>query len=129
MKILLVEDSLVDANLMLSSLNKVGLSALSVSSGLEAWKTLLTDPKFDLLITDYVMPDMDGAELIKTVKGHKLTCDIPILIISGFIKLSEVNKLLDLGASRFQSKPIKVDEFRENVLALLNLGQPEFASH
>jgi CheY-like chemotaxis protein len=126
MKVIVAEDNRIDSSVMLSTLNKLNLNAISVASGLEAWKVLLAHPTFDLLITDYMMPDMNGADLVCSVRNHKILHEMPILIVSGFVKLSEVKKILDLGASRFQAKPIKTSEFVENICALLDLDKVVF---
>ena len=122
MKVLVAEDNRIDASVMLATLDKLGLNSISVSSGLEAWKVIIEHPTFDLIITDYMMPDMDGADLVRSVRSHKLLSNIPILIVSGFVKFSEITKILDLGASRYLAKPIKTEEFKQTVSALLNLS-------
>lgn len=123
MKVIVAEDNRVDSSIILSTLDKLYLNSISVASGLEAWKVMLQHPTFDLLITDYMMPDMNGAELVCSVRNHKTLHSMPILIVSGFVKLSEISKILDLGASRFQAKPIKTEELIENICALLNVDR------
>jgi PAS domain S-box-containing protein len=86
-RILLVDDdSLVGTNTgyMLADL---GHSAVHASSGHQALRILETDPKFDVVITDYAMPGMNGLDLAKAIR--ELHPEMKIIIASGYAEVSQ----------------------------------------
>jgi CheY-like chemotaxis protein len=79
--ILVVDDEEFIRTLIKEVLDRQGHTVITASSGREAFQ-LCHERSFDLLITDLAMPDMDGLELIRSLrKVHK---DVPILAISAF---------------------------------------------
>ncbi len=81
--------------------------------GRHALASLECNPGIELLITDMVMPEMDGRALINAVRerGHKLS----IVIMSAVVGVRGIADLLDHGASFFLPKPVKLSELREYV--------------
>ncbi|RFO98397.1 two-component system response regulator [Rhodoferax lacus] len=85
-----------------------------------AW---VTDNVPDLIIVDYMMPDLDGLEFIRLVRdmpGHKL---VPILMITANDQKEIRYRALDLGANDFLTKPIDKVEFLARARNMLSLNQ------
>lgn len=61
---------------------------------------------FDVVITDLMMPDYDGHQVLKDLKGDKRTRDIKIVIFSALTSESDMLKALDEGADAYMTKPI-----------------------
>lgn len=78
--------------------------------GLEALK-IIEETTPDILITDVIMPVMDGLKLIETIKA--MGKNIKTIILSGHDEFSYAQKALKLGASEYQLKPISVEELEE----------------
>ncbi len=78
MRILLVDDERQIVRVLRTSLQSHGYEILSASNGLEALR-LFEQSKPDLVITDLSMPDMDGLELTKAIRG---IADTPIIVLS-----------------------------------------------
>ncbi|HCT29228.1 MAG TPA: hybrid sensor histidine kinase/response regulator [Bacteroidales bacterium] len=77
----------------------------------------------DLIITDWEMPEMDGIEAIRILKGIETTRDIPIIMCTGIMTTSENLKMaLDSGAVDFIRKPIDKFELQARVNSMLKLG-------
>lgn len=112
-KILVAEDDSTTRMLLLRTLEAMGHQILLSPDGRHALASLESNPGIGLLITDMVMPEMDGRALINAVRerGHKLT----IVIMSAVVGVREIADLLDHGASFFLPKPIKLSELREYV--------------
>ncbi len=121
-KILLAED---DKNLSRSVdilLTLDGFEVISVYNGEEALNKLCSQ-KYDLLITDLVMPNLGGVELINKIR--KLNPQLPIMVVSG--KLND-NIIKDLRKERIHHilpKPINPTRFRNMVKKILKNGNLE----
>jgi two-component system chemotaxis response regulator CheY len=103
--ILLVEDSKAIRSMIRVSLEESGgFYVVEAGNGFEALKTLPTR-RFDLIITDINMPDINGLELIGFVKSNPAYRDIPLVIVSTEKTEEDVKRGLALGASGYVVKP------------------------
>ena len=105
-KIVLAEDDRHVRKVITKMVEAMGYACLQCSTGIRALHALEDNAGVSLLITDMVMPELSGEELIKIVRGRNETRNLPIVIISGLTGYDEIAHLLDLGASRFLSKPV-----------------------
>jgi two-component system chemotaxis response regulator CheY len=87
-------------------------------NGFEALKELPRD-KFDLIITDINMPDINGLELVSFIKNSELYKNIPLFIISTEGSESDVKKGIALGVDEYIVKPFDPDELQAIVLKYL----------
>ncbi len=101
-----------------------GFSAKCFNSALEALKYLENDSA-DLLIVDYRMPEMNGAEFIKAVRDKSVGSHIPAIIITARQDRECRISALDAGATDFLQSPVSHIEFRERALLLLNQHKKE----
>ena len=85
------------------------LEMVGVENGEEAINVLKRDP-ISLLVTDMQMPKMNGRQLIAEVHKQDSLANLPIIIISGYVRLAEIDDLLKSGAMAFLNKPLKLDE-------------------
>jgi CheY-like chemotaxis protein len=122
--IVLVEDEDSLRQAAVHALNDQGYRVLDVRSGAEAIRVCQESGyDIDLLITDVVMPQMDGRELV----GHitRLRPDTKILYISGYAK----GAILDKGAlepnSEFLAKPFRLSELLQKVREVLGVGRSQ----
>ena len=105
--ILVVDDEEFIRTLIKEVLDRQGHTVITASSGREAFE-LCHERSFDLLITDLAMPDMDGLELIRSLrKVHK---DLPILAISGAFNGRFLKVATTLGAVGTLDKPFTLVE-------------------
>jgi CheY-like chemotaxis protein len=94
--ILLVDDNKLGLSARRSVLEELGHRIVTASNGADALEQF-TNSKFDLVVTDYKMPRMDGLELI--VRLRKVSPELPVILISGFVDslgLSEENTGADV---------------------------------
>ncbi|MFD0986430.1 cell cycle two-component system response regulator CpdR [Methyloligella solikamskensis] len=80
-RILLAEDDEDMRRFLVNALNKAGFDVVAFGNGLEAFERMKEEP-FTLLLTDIVMPEMDGIELAR--RANELDPDIKIMFITGF---------------------------------------------
>jgi putative nucleotidyltransferase with HDIG domain len=106
-KVLAVDDEPSILSLVERVLVKQGYKVKSASSAQNALE-ILTEEKFDLLLTDIVMPGMDGLELLQKVRERRP--DITAVIITGHATLDFAIKSLNQGAQGFIVKPFTAEE-------------------
>ncbi|MEP7184719.1 MAG: response regulator [Rhodanobacter sp.] len=128
--ILLVEDSMADAEMALDALNDAHLAnpVVHVEDGVEcldylyargAWEHRPTgDPAVVLL--DIKMPRMNGLDVLTEMRAHEKLKRIPVVILSSSREESDLARSWDLGANAYVIKPVDVDQFFE---AVRTLGQ------
>ena len=112
-KVLVAEDSLPQRNFIIQRLTEHQFQTISASNGVEALKQLNENPDIKLLITDYNMPEMDGFELVKTIRHSIGKNDLIIigLSVQELDKGSLSAKFIKNGANDFLSKPFNHEEF------------------
>lgn len=77
--------------------------------------------KPDLMILDYMLPDINGNVVCKTVRANPNVAGMKIIIVSGVADQREVTQLMDAGADAFIKKPFSIDELLTRVSQLLNI--------
>lgn len=116
MRILLVEDASVMRKMEIKTLNSLDFNNIKEAEhGKEAVSILQGDPNFDLIISDWNMPVMDGFELLTFVRTTPATSKIPFLMATGRGEKKEVEKALEAGVSSFISKPFNKEELNEKI--------------
>jgi CheY-like chemotaxis protein len=115
LRILLVDDYKSIRKKMAADLTTLGHQVTEAGNGVEALTTLRSG-SFDLLITDLVMPEMDGFELCEEVRKTTAVQNIPIVVVSTHCDSRYVMKALRLGADDYITKPMD-HELVERVIA------------
>lgn len=91
----------------------------SARNGAEALKKLLTG-NFDLVISDVMMPEMDGIELLKRIKNNPNISDIPVILLTSKSEVSNRLEGLKKGADAFLAKPFNMEELHILIDNLVN---------
>ena len=120
MKLLIVEDDQQLLQMFIRILSKHGYSAVGVSNGQLALDALDKD-YFDLIITDIMMPEMDGFELVQQLRDVGNT--IPILMITAKDAFDDMSLGFRYGVDDYMVKPININEMVLRVKALLRRAQ------
>lgn len=116
MRILLVEDDAVLGDGLSRSLSDWGFDVTLAETGSYADSALATQP-YDMVILDLGLPDMDGREVLRQLRGRKSA--IPVLILTARDGLNDRVGGLELGADDYMSKPFELRELEARVRALL----------
>ncbi len=80
---------------------------IAAIDGETAISRALQTPQPDVILLDVVMPDMDGFEVCRRLKQDDATCDIPVIFITSFGKVSDETKGFELGAVDYITKPFQ----------------------
>ena len=104
LEILAVEDSPTQALQLTSLLNEAGYQVLTAVDGAEALRKVNDSPPA-LVISDIMMPEMDGYELCRHIKENPKTKDIPVILITSLTEPEDIVKGLECGADNFVTKP------------------------
>ncbi|STX49958.1 chemotaxis histidine kinase [Legionella busanensis] len=102
-KVLIVDDSFTTRSLCANSLEAAGFSTMTAIDGKKAWD-LLQKNSFDCVITDLVMPNVDGFELTRLIKNDKKLAQMPVIIISLLNSKEDKERGLEAGADAFFAK-------------------------
>jgi len=108
---------------MLKGLRLNPITAIDGADGLEKVKTR----KVDLIITDLMMPNMDGFEFIKKIR--QINANIPVAVISGHGDVNNVVSALSHGAYNFITKPFTVKEIENVIMRGLRLREFSLGTH
>ncbi|MBW4330877.1 response regulator [Stakelama sp. CBK3Z-3] len=114
--ILVVEDEDMVRAVAERALSRQGYTVLTAENGEAALEMIADDPALDLLVSDVVMPSMDGP----TMAGHirKRYPDLPILFMSGYAE-EQLRKSIDIDNVAFLPKPFSVQQLAEAARAIL----------
>ncbi len=123
-RILIVEDSGTMRSLLVQALEGVdpNVKIDEAQNGFEALR-MLPRERYDLILTDINMPDINGLELVSFVKGNETYATIPLVIVSTEGSERDRAKGPDLGAEGYLVKPFEPRELQELVADLLDLSQ------
>lgn len=119
-KIIIAEDDRISQKLATRMVEEMGHTAFVSPNGQHAYEALTASNEFDLLITDIMMPGMDGQQLIKTLRGDQQFKDLPIIIMSAVVGINDISNLLKLGATLFMAKPLDREELKGYLNRCLN---------
>jgi two-component system chemotaxis response regulator CheY len=119
LKILVVDDSKVMREMIVACLRGVhGLDFIHAASGLEAIERLSLGT-FDLMFLDLNMPDIGGFEVVEFVRSQDTLKELPIIVVTTRGEESTRTRALQLGASRFVTKPFDPEALVKELRDLL----------
>ena len=112
-RILLVEDSSTMRRMLSMKLQDEGYEVATANDGREGLAKAGEEPHPELILTDYEMPEMDGAGLCKAIKADKALRTTPILMLTTLAEIDNKVAGLEAGADDYILKPKSPDDFRE----------------
>ena len=116
-KILVVEDNEELLALMLQVLSK-NYHVFTAKNGKQAMNIIMKE-KLDLVVSDVMMPIMDGIELTKQLKSDKSFWQLPIILLTAKNKEEDKTEAYSIGADAYITKPFKFEELEVRINALL----------
>jgi two-component system, cell cycle response regulator len=114
MQIAIIDDDPIARQILRSSLTRLGLDVVEFSDGDVAWEYFLANPP-RFIITDWLMPTLDGLDVIKNLRAAKFHGYTYAVILTGKEDKTDVVEGLNAGADDFLTKPFDIAELRARV--------------
>lgn len=119
-KILVVEDDSFLQGLEVTKLKKEGYDVIVASTGDEAIEKIKEDD-IDLILLDLVLPNFDGFEVLKQIRGNEKTKATPVLVFSNLSEEKDIQKAKELKANDFMVKSnFTIEELAQKIKYILN---------
>jgi two-component system chemotaxis response regulator CheY len=122
MKFLVVDDSLTMRRIFVNALKSIGYDqVIEAGDGKEAFAMLLSEGA-DFVITDWNMPEMNGLELTKSIRGHDQYGAIPILMVTTRAFKEDVIEAMRARVSNYIIKPFTPQGLKEKIDQILKVA-------
>lgn len=118
-KILVVDDSKLSRLMHVNTLRALGHEVVDASNGAAAFE-LFQKCSPDLVVTDLLMPQMSGAELITRIREQNP--EIPVVVISADVQQASKEHCRQIGANAFFNKPLRADDLAQYLDSLFCAG-------
>lgn len=116
MKVLIADDDPVSRRLLRAHLERWGHEVTEAEDGAEAWR-LFQAEAFPLVVSDWVMPGMDGPDLVRHVRGFQRPGYVYVILLTARTQKADVVEGMEAGANDFVTKPFDREELRVRVRA------------
>jgi two-component system, NtrC family, sensor kinase len=116
MKVLIAEDDRVSRRLLQGLLERWGYQVVAASDGAEAWRRFQED-EFPLVISDWMMSEMDGLELIRRIRASEQPGYVYAILLTSLSQKKDVVQGMVAGADDFVTKPFDLEELRVRLQA------------
>lgn len=124
--ILVVDDEPIGREILAENLIEEGYSVVEAASGAAAWREIDAAPeRFDAILLDRMMPDMDGIEILRRVKLHPEMVHVPVIMQTGMTADADVLEGLRAGAYYYLTKPFSAD----TLLAIVAAATRDYHGH
>lgn len=120
-KVLIIDDDNGSRRIVKHILEQLGCAVIESGNGRHAWETLTENKDIKLIVTDILMPSMDGRELIHLVRGEESGKKLPIIILSGCFNQEELQPLMQdfPEVTYFLEKPLNKEALEAKVKELI----------
>jgi two-component system cell cycle response regulator len=119
-RVLVVDDVEVNVRLLEAKLSSEYFTVVTASNG-EAALSLARSEHPDIILLDVMMPEMDGFEVCRRLKGDPATADIPVMMVTALSEVSDRVRGLQVGADDFLTKPVNDVALFARVRSLVRL--------
>jgi two-component system, OmpR family, phosphate regulon response regulator PhoB len=125
--ILIVEDESALVELLRYNLEAAGYSVRSAMTGSTA-EEALTEERFDLVVLDWMLPEISGIELCRRIRQRPETRNLPVLMLTARGEEADRIRGLSTGADDYVVKPFSINEVLARVKALLRRAAPDLVA-
>jgi CheY-like chemotaxis protein len=116
-KVLIVDDDIRNIFALTGALEQQGISVINAENGKDGIEALERNPDVDAVLMDIMMPDLDGYDTIRIIRGRDAFKELPIIAVTAKAMKGDREKCIEAGASDYVSKPVN----SEQLLSLLRV--------
>ena len=121
-RVMIVDDDPDALAMMEKILTDEGVELIKVSNATEVGlKAAQLSP--DLILLDFLMPELNGFDVCKALRENELTRSIPIMAVTCLTKEQDIQRIFECGADEYLAKPFKVDQLLDKVRELIGKGR------
>jgi DNA-binding response OmpR family regulator len=118
--VLVVDDEPMARTLLRLMLVRAGFEVVEAEDGFDALEKVSQNPP-DLMILDIMMPGMDGFTVCESIRSDARTAALPIIMLSAKTDAESINRGLQVGASKYLTKPVSPEDLTRHVRDALEL--------
>lgn len=122
--VLIVDDEPAIRDMLKVALEIADFNCIEAKNAYEA-QVAVTDHKPDLVLLDWMMPEVSGIELLRRWRQHEETANLPVIMLTAKAEEDNAVRGLDTGADDYISKPFSPRELASRIRALVRRTQPE----
>ena len=123
MKLLLVDDDQAIRVMAVRALKRAGFTVKVVGNGQEALDAVKQQAP-DVILLDWMMPELDGPETCRRLKADPATASIPVIFLTAKSQEAEIQRGLSLGASGYVTKPFDALTLGQHVKDIVSKPNP-----
>ncbi|RJQ84819.1 MAG: hybrid sensor histidine kinase/response regulator [Desulfobacteraceae bacterium] len=120
MEILIVEDDFISRSMLKKVMLEMGHQVMETQNGRQAWE-LVQKKTIRLIISDWVMPEMDGLELCRNIRKKSFDHYVYLIMLTGKDRKNDLVEVFQSGADDFIPKPFDPDELKARLLTGLRV--------
>ncbi len=116
--ILVVDDDMLNRIVLSTNLGEQGYEVATAENGREALE-MLGQQRFDVVLLDLIMPEMDGYQVLERMKSDEVRREIPVIVISALDEMESIIRCIEMGATDYLPKPFDAALLRARLNASL----------
>jgi CheY-like chemotaxis protein len=112
--VLVVDDNDMNRDVLSRRLQREGYEVSTVENGKRALEVLAIE-KYDIVLLDIMMPDMDGFETLKRIRNNDKLKSLPVIMLTSLNEMEDVKKCVGLGANDYVLKPYNIEDLKNRI--------------
>jgi len=125
-QLLIIEDESDLRNMLQLALEEEGYNITTVANGSAAWRALTQRPP-DLILLDWMLPDISGVDLLRRIRGHEIIGSKPVILLTARAEENDKVRGLDAGADDYIVKPFSIKELKARIRSRLRPGSGQLS--
>ena len=118
-KLLIVDDDRRNLFALTAALEERHYEVLEAESGEAALKILSANPDIRCVLIDFMMPGMDGCELMRRIRARNSPCDLPTIAVTAKVQPEDEQKCREAGCSVYITKPLDTEQLVRTLRGLI----------
>lgn len=122
MKVLVVDDSAIMRKVIAQILEMLGHDSVPASNGIDAFDRLKEHEDVRLILLDWNMPEMNGIEFLREIKGRQRLSEIPVIMLTTESERRKMIEAIEAGAKHYLTKPFQPETLATKILQCVGGG-------